>query len=98
MDDTIKNKDNKTDESDPTILEIARGDAVLVLKEGGEMDFVFPDMQADFVPENALMAAALAYALEDELMYTKLRDAFLANMYPDLAYGAKNDNGHIGST
>lgn len=85
------------DNLDATLLEIARGDAVLILKEGGEMDFLFPDMQEDFVPENALMAAALAYALEDETMYTKLRDDFLANMYPDIAYGAKNDNGRFNS-
>lgn len=97
MNNDTTDQGGETDKEAPTLLEIARGDAVLILKEDGEMDFLFPDMQADFVPENALMAAALAYALEDETMYTKLRDAFLANMYPDLAYGAKNDNERMSS-
>ncbi|MBA4117565.1 MAG: hypothetical protein C0514_01535 [Candidatus Puniceispirillum sp.] len=75
-----------------TSLNIEKEDAVLILKKEGELDFIFPEMEEDFVPENALMAAAMAYALEDDDLYEKIRNAFLASMYPHLAYGAKNDN------
>ncbi|MCE2950878.1 MAG: hypothetical protein ACK5TR_06000 [Alphaproteobacteria bacterium] len=79
-------------------LLLSKGDAVLILKEDGDVDFVFPQMQGDYVPENALMAAALAHALDDDMLHTRIREAFLSTLYPHIAYGAKNDNAQEASS
>lgn len=88
----MKNNNGFGTAAERASLNVESGDAVLILKKDGELDFIFPEMEEDFVPENALMAAAMAYALEDDELYEKIRNAFLTSMYPHLAFGAKNDN------
>ncbi|MBA4749386.1 MAG: hypothetical protein H2057_02075 [Alphaproteobacteria bacterium] len=88
-----KTDDAGGDPGEKQQVHLNKGDAALILKENGDVDFVFPQMQGDYVPENALMAAALAHALDDDALHTRIREAFLSTLYPHIAYGAKNDNG-----
>lgn len=59
-----------------TTLTLARWDAAIILKQDGTFEASLPQIHGDFVPENVILGAALAYALRNEDLCTLIRENF----------------------
>ena len=73
-------------------IKLGMEDAALILRSDGGMDLSLPDLEHEYVPENVLMTAAVAHALGDDVLYEKIRDAFLVSSYNHDLPAAGNDN------
>lgn len=59
-----------------TTLTLAPWDAAIVLKQDGSFEASLPQIHGDFIPENVLLGAALAYALRNEDLCLLIRENF----------------------
>ena len=60
----------------PINLSLSPWDAAIILKEDGSFETSLPQIHGDYIPENVLLGAALAYALRNENMCTLIREHF----------------------
>ncbi len=60
----------------PTTLKLTRWDAAIVLKQDGSFETSLPQIQGDYIPENVILGAALAYALRNEDLCDLIRENF----------------------
>jgi hypothetical protein len=60
----------------PTNISLSPWDAAIILKEDGTFEASLPDIHGDYIPENIILGAALAYALRDERLCTLIREHF----------------------
>lgn len=59
-----------------TTLTLAPWDAAIVLKQDGSFETSLPQIHGDYIPENVILGAALAYALRNENLCTLIRENF----------------------
>lgn len=59
-----------------TTLKLAPWDAAIVLKQDGSFETSLPQIHGDYIPENVILGAALAYALRNENLCTLIRENF----------------------
>lgn len=59
-----------------TTLTLAPWDAAIVLKQDGSFETSLPQVHGDYIPENVMLGAALAYALRNEDLCTLIRENF----------------------
>ena len=59
-----------------TTLTLAQWDAAIVLKRDGSFETSLPQISGDYIPENVILGAALAYALRNENLCTLIRENF----------------------
>lgn len=57
-------------------LSLSPWDAAIILKEDGSFETSLPQIHGDYIPENVLLGAALAYALQNENMCALIREHF----------------------
>jgi len=60
----------------PVNLSLSPWDAAIILKRDGSFETSLPQIQGDYIPENVILGAALAYALRDENLCTLIREHF----------------------
>jgi hypothetical protein len=60
----------------PTTLTLAPWDAAIVLKEDGTFETSLPQIHGEYIPENVILGAALAYALRNENLCSLIRENF----------------------
>ena len=60
----------------PTTLKLTRWDAAIVLKQDGSFETSLPQIHGDYIPENVILGAALAYALRNEDLCDLIRENF----------------------
>jgi hypothetical protein len=60
----------------PTTLTLAPWDAAIILKQDGTFEASLPQVCGEFIPENVILGAALAYALRNEDLCTLIRENF----------------------
>ena len=60
----------------PITLTLAPWDAAIVLKQDGTFETSLPHVSGDYIPENVLLGAALAYALRNDDLCTLIRENF----------------------
>ena len=60
----------------PTTLTLAPWDAAIVLKQDGTFEASLPHIQGDYIPDNVMLGAALAYALRNDDLCTLIRENF----------------------
>jgi hypothetical protein len=60
----------------PTTLTLAPWDAAIVLKQDGTFETSLPHIQGDYIPDNVMLGAALAYALRNEDLCILIRENF----------------------
>jgi len=59
-----------------TTLTLAPWDAAIVLKQDGSFEASLPQILGDYIPENVILGAALAYALRNEDLCALIRENF----------------------
>lgn len=59
-----------------TTLILAPWDAAIVLKQDGTFEASLPQIHGEFIPENVMLGAALAYALRNENLCALIRENF----------------------
>ena len=59
-----------------TNLSLSPWDAAIILKEDGSFETSLPQIHGDYIPENVMLGAALAYALRNENLCTLIREHF----------------------
>ncbi len=59
-----------------TTLTLAPWDAAIILKQDGTFEASLPDIQGDSIPENVILGAALAYALQNDDLCALIRQNF----------------------
>jgi hypothetical protein len=59
-----------------TTLTLAPWDAAIVLKQDGSFEASLPHIHGDYIPENVILGAALAYALRNEDLCALIRENF----------------------
>jgi hypothetical protein len=57
-------------------LSLSSKDAAIILKQDGSFETSLPQGHGDYIPENVLLGAALAYALRNENLCTLIREHF----------------------
>lgn len=60
----------------PTTLTLAPWDAAIVLKQDGTFEASLPHIQGEYIPDNVILGAALAYALRNDDLCTLIRENF----------------------
>lgn len=60
----------------PTTLNLAPWDAAIVLKQDGTFEASLPNIKGDYIPDNVILGAALAYALRNDDLCTLIRENF----------------------
>lgn len=60
----------------PTTFTLAPWDAAIILKQDGTFEASLPHIQGDYIPENVMLGAALAYALQNDTLCTLIRENF----------------------
>lgn len=60
----------------PTTLTLAPWDAAIVLKQDGTFEASLPQVKGDYIPDNVMLGAALAYALRNDDLCTLIRENF----------------------
>lgn len=71
----------------PINISLSPWDAAIVLKEDGSFETSLPHIHGDYVPENVILGAALAYALRDERLCTLIREHFEQECVAKMAEG-----------
>jgi len=59
-----------------TTLTLAPWDAAIVLKQDGSFETSLPQIHGDYIPDNVMLGAALAYALRNEDLCALIRENF----------------------
>lgn len=59
-----------------TTLTLSPWDAAIVLKQDGTFETSLPHIQGDYIPENVVLGAALAYALRNDDLCALIRQNF----------------------
>ena len=65
-----------------TTLTLEKWDAAIVLKQDGSFETSLPQIQGDYIPENVLLGAALAFALQNTDLCTLIRENFERECVP----------------
>lgn len=60
-----------------THLSLGKNDAAIVLRSDGTFETSLPQIESETIPDNAMMGAALAYALQNP----EICDVILKNFY-----------------
>ena len=60
----------------PTTVTLAPWDAAIILKQDGTFETSLPHIQGDYIPDNVVLGAALAYALQNDVLCTLIRENF----------------------
>ena len=60
----------------PINLSLSPWDAAIILKEDGSFETSLPQIHGNYIPENVILGAALAYALRNENLCTLIREHF----------------------
>jgi hypothetical protein len=59
-----------------TTLTLTQWDAAIVLKQDGSFETSLPQIQGEYIPDNVILGAALAYALRNEDICSLIRENF----------------------
>lgn len=65
-------------------LTLTKWDAAIVLKQDGSFETSLPQIHGDYIPDNVLLGAALAFALRNEDLCTLIRENFERECASDL--------------
>ena len=65
-----------------TTLTLEKWDAAIVLKHDGTFETSLPQVNGDFIPENVILGAALAFALQNSDLCTLIRENFERECVP----------------
>ncbi len=65
-----------------TTITLEKWDAAIVLKEDGTFETSLPQVQGDFIPENIMLGAALAFALQNSDLCNLIRENFERECVP----------------
>lgn len=57
-------------------LTLTKWDAAIVLKKDGSFEASLPQVQGEYIPENVILGAALAFALRNESLCALIRENF----------------------
>ena len=57
-------------------LTLTKCDAAIVLKQDGSFEASLPQIQGEYIPDNVILGAALAFALRNENLCTLIRENF----------------------
>ncbi|MBX9786935.1 MAG: hypothetical protein K2Y08_06325 [Alphaproteobacteria bacterium] len=57
-------------------LTLTKWDAAIVLKQDGSFEASLPQIQGEYIPDNVILGAALAFALRNENLCTLIRENF----------------------
>lgn len=57
-------------------LTLTKWDAAIVLKKDGSFEASLPQIQGEYIPENVVLGAAIAFALRNENLCTLIRENF----------------------
>jgi len=57
-------------------LTLTKWDAAIVLKQDGSFEASLPQIQGEYIPDNVILGAALAFALRNESLCTLIRENF----------------------
>jgi hypothetical protein len=57
-------------------LSLSPWDAAIILKQDGSFETSLPHIHGEHIPENVMLGAALAYALQDENLCMLIREHF----------------------
>ncbi|MBN9564494.1 MAG: hypothetical protein J0G29_00095 [Alphaproteobacteria bacterium] len=60
----------------PIMLTLESTDAAIILKNDGTCEVSLPETHQEPLPENIILGAALAYALQDEILCGLIHDHF----------------------
>jgi len=63
-------------------LTLEKWDAAIVLKEDGSFETSLPQIIGDYVPDNVMLGAALALALQNTELCTLIRENFERECIP----------------
>ena len=66
-----------------TTLTLTRWDAAIILKQDGSFETSLPHIQGDYIPENVILGAALAYALRNKDLCELIRENFERECYAE---------------
>lgn len=69
-------KDNYLKPMTSVTLSLSPWDAAIILKEDGSFETSLPQIHGDYIPENVMLGAALAYALRNENLCALIREHF----------------------
>lgn len=72
-----------------TTLTLAPWDAAIVLKQDGTFETSLPQIRGDYIPDNVILGAALAYALSNENLCTLIRENFERECVTEIAANQK---------
>lgn len=59
-----------------TTLTLAPWDAAIILKRDGSFEASLPQVHEDYIPDNVILGAAIAYALRNEDLCSLIRENF----------------------
>ncbi len=59
-----------------TTLTLSPWDAAIVLKQDGSFETSLPQIHGDYIPDNVMLGAALAFALRNEGLCLLIRENF----------------------
>lgn len=59
-----------------TTLTLTKWDAAIILKQDGSFETSLPQIHEDYIPENVLLGAALAFALRNAELCSLIRENF----------------------
>jgi len=59
-----------------TTLTLAPWDAAIVLRQDGTFEASLPHVQGEYIPDNVMLGAALAYALRNDKLCTLIKENF----------------------
>lgn len=57
-------------------LNLSPWDAAIILKQDGSFETSLPQIHGDYIPENVMLGAALAYALRNQDLCALIRENF----------------------
>lgn len=60
----------------PTTVTLAPWDAAIILRQDGTFETSLPHIQGEYIPENVMLGAALAYALRNNELCTLIQENF----------------------
>lgn len=73
MDDRLK---GAGDFVSSTSLNLSPWDAAIILKQDGTFETSLPNINGDYIPDNVVLGAALAFALRNEDLCNLIRENF----------------------
>jgi hypothetical protein len=65
-----------------TTLTLEQWDAAIILKKDGTFETSLPEVNGEFIPENVMLGAAIAFALQNSELCNLIRENFERECVP----------------